>query len=669
MNFSGSIRIALGLLVLVIGSSPAQAQQFYRADSTRIVAPAGMPEMMRGIGLGGWLVPEGYMLHTPGEWGPRQINAAIVDLIGGEAAATFWDLYRTYHVAEKDIAAIASWGFDHVRLPMHWNLLYDDWDSSFIESGFATIDSLLTWCEQHELGLILDMHAAPGAQSDGPIADSDGEARLWTEPDPYQDILVDIWAEIARRYANSPAIIGYDLLNEPVTPDSVVDPGQTLRALYIRITDAIREHDPNHIVFIEGNYFATTFDYLMPPFDENMVYTFHKYWNPADLGTIWYLLNIRSEWNTPLWLGETGENSNIWYYQTMRLAEENDIPWNFWTHKKIRTTTSPLSSPILPGYQRVLDYWHDSGPRPTTDDAREALFAQARILDLDSARVNVGVLPALMDASWETLRQPVAENTIPGIINAVDYDLGNQGVTYLDSDYWAVSGAPGGGNSGTHLRNDGVDIELSLDPQGHAYNVGWLAPLEWMEYTVEVTESGIYSVDIRLASPDGGGNLNMYLDGQNIGEVTVDATGGWQIWNSQTVSGIELTQGTHILRLTVGRRGAFNLNRLSFSLTQATHVELPDRIGQVDVDLFPVPASDRVSLLFKERLEHSLQLEITDMLGRIVRKDDVEAGFLGRKVVSLSGLPAGLYFVRASSPAHGQQAHQVVFTRKIPVIR
>ncbi len=141
MNFSGSIRIALGLLVLVIGSSPAQAQQFYRADSTRIVAPAGMPEMMRGIGLGGWLVPEGYMLHTPGEWGPRQINAAIVDLIGGEAAATFWDLYRTYHVAEKDIAAIASWGFDHVRLPMHWNLLYDDWDSSFIESGFATIDS------------------------------------------------------------------------------------------------------------------------------------------------------------------------------------------------------------------------------------------------------------------------------------------------------------------------------------------------------------------------------------------------------------------------------------------------------------------------------------------------------------------------------------------------
>jgi hypothetical protein len=655
--------------MLILSVSAASAQDFYRTEGTRIVAPDGMPDMQRGIGLGGWLVPEGYMLHTPGHWGPRQINAAIVDLIGGEAATDFWELYREYHVAEKDIAAIAEWGFDHVRLPMHWNLLFDDWTETFREPGFATIDSLIAWSDRYNMGVILDMHAAPGAQSDGPIADSDGEARLWTEPDPYQDMLVDIWAEIARRYADSPTIIGYDLINEPVTPDSVVDPGQTLRALYIRITDAVRTHDPDHIIFIEGNYFATTFDHLMPPFDDNMVYTFHKYWNPPDMGTIWYLLNLRDEWQTPLWLGETGENSNVWYNQTMKLAEENDIPWNFWTHKKFRSTTSPVSSPITAGYQRILDYWHERGSRPTPGDARDWLMAQARALDFDSARVNVGVIPALMDASWETLRQPVAQNRIPGKINLVDYDLGTQGVTYFDSDFWATSGAPGGGNSGTHFRNDGVDIEASLAPGGHAYNVGWLAPLEWMEYTVEVTESGIYSVDALLASPDGGGSFTLYLNGQSIGHIAVDATGGWQIWNTQTLSGVELAQGTYVLRLTVGRRGEFNINQLTFSLTQATDVEIPLKSHFPEPELFPVPASERAFLHFKESVEHPLRLVVTDVLGRDVREDAVDAGFIGRKMVSLTGLPAGLYFVRVISKSHGDRADQVLFTRKIPVIR
>jgi len=660
------IRIALLLLLMPCGS--AFGQEFHRTEGTRIVAPDGALEMNRGIGLGGWLVPEGYMLHTPGHWGPRQINAAIVDLIGGEAAATFWELYREHHVAEADIEAIASWGFDHVRLPMHYNLLYDDWDGVFLESGFATIDSLVVWSKRNGMGVILDMHAAPGAQSDGPIADSDGEARLWTEPDPNQDMLVEIWAEIARRYANEETIIGYDLINEPVTPDSIVDPGQVLRALYIRITDAIRSVDTNHILFIEGNYFATTFDDLMPPFDDNMVYTFHKYWNPPDLGTIWYLLNIRDQWQTPLWLGETGENSNVWYHQTMQLAEENNIPWNFWTHKKIRSTTSPVSTPILPGYQRVLDYWHENGPRPTHDEAREALYAQARMLSIDSARVNIGVLPSLFDADWPTRREAVGENRIPGVINAVEYDLGNNQQTYSDAGYWAVSGSPGGGNNGGHLRNDGVDIELSTDPQGFPYNVGWMEPLEWMEYSVEVETSGIYSIDVRVASLGGGGVLNIYMDDALLGQLSVESTGGWQQWRSQVLEGIPLESGSRVLRVTVGRSGGFNLNRMTFSLTAATGTESVIPSDQVEPDIYPIPAAGHVVVDFKRSLEHPATLVVTDMLGREVRREVIEAGFAKRVKLSLSGLPAGLYAVHVRSSDPGQRATNPMFTRLMPVL-
>ena len=60
------------------------------------------------------------------------------------------------------------------------------------------------------------------------------------------------------------------------------------------------------ILFIEGNYFATTFDNLTPPFDDNMVYAFHKYWNGTDQGSIHYLLNLRNRDNVPIWAGETG---------------------------------------------------------------------------------------------------------------------------------------------------------------------------------------------------------------------------------------------------------------------------------------------------------------------------------------------------------------------------
>ena len=650
MNLSRWIPARSGwicLPLLLTMASPVSAQNFYHTDGTRIVAPDGYPDMMRGIGLGGWLVPEGYMLHVPGHWGPTQINDAVEDLIGEQYAEAFWQLYREHHVARIDVEAIASWGFDHIRLPMHYNLLWDDASSTFKEEGFATLDSLAVWCREAGLGLVLDMHAAPGAQSDGPIADSDGEARLWTEPEPHQTNLITIWREIARRFADRQEIIGYDLINEPVIPNSVDNHPVVLRDLYERITDAVREEDPNHIVFIEGNYFATTFDNLTPPFDDNLVYSFHKYWNPPSIGTIQYLLDIRDTYNVPLWLGETGENSNPWLYETVKLSESEAIPWNFWTHKKIRTTTAPLSTPILEGYQRVVDYWHGAGPRPSQAEAREALYGQARALALDSARVNPGVLPALLDPSFGSLREPVVNHVIPGIVNAVDYDLGNRGVTYSDREFWATSGSPGGGNSGTYLRNDGVDIELSSDPQGHAYNVGWLEPLEWMEYTVDVTTTGQYSADVRVASLSAGGNLSISMNGQTLGSLVAAFTGGWQQWVTQTIGPFDLTAGRHVLRVSIGRAGGFNLNRLTFNLLQATSVD--EKPGQElpRMDVYPNPASDQLSVIVSYPKGGPYDWTLEDVTGRQVRRESVHLGTDHHRFsLGVGDLAPGVYVLR-----------------------
>ncbi|MXW63801.1 MAG: cellulase family glycosylhydrolase [Bacteroidetes bacterium SB0662_bin_6] len=656
----GGIRYVAGVVSAFLLILPAQGQGFFRTEGTKILDRDGNPAIIRGLGLGGWLVPEGYMVHMTAIDGgsPRTIRAQIVDLIGEQGADRFFELYRAKYVAEKDIAAIAEWGFDHIRLPMHYNLLFDPDTETFIESGFELIDTFLDWCRKYELDVILDMHAAPGAQSEHNISDSDGEARLWTEPVPYQDQLVTIWTEIARRYVDDPLIIGYDLINEPVTPNSIGDDevqADALRALYVRLAEAIRQIDTNHILFIEGNYFATHFYKLEPPFDDNMVYAFHKYWNATDVGTINYLLDLRARNNVPLWLGESGENSNPWFYEVTRLAERYGIGWNWWTHKKIATITSPLSAPFAPGYKEVVDYLnappHAPKPRPSERAASEALFAMAEGLDLDSCITRPGVLAALLDPDYATLRKPFKEHPIPGIINAAEYDIGHAGATYHDTDLMRVDGQSGAGNNGYEYRNDGVDIERSEDPEGFEYNVGWMETTEWLTWTVQIDQAGIYDVEFRVAADaaGNGGILYLALNNERIGSnVPVPVTGGWQAWTSVWLRDVTLPPGEHVLKLVV-RNGGFNLNRMRFTLKEATAAEQADEIPKgMQLDgAWPNPFSGEVNLAFRTDRPVRARLEMVDMLGRTVYVHAPEAFGTGEHMWSVRpDLPTGMYFSR-----------------------
>ena len=259
------------------------AQGFLKVNGTNIVNDNGAL-LLKGIGLGGWLVQEGYMLQTSGfADAEHEIKSKILGLIGEQKTEDFYNKYWENYVREIDIKNIADWGFNSIRLPMHYNKLTDLSNLDFYyEEGFQTIDSLLSWCEKYNLYLILDLHAAPGGQSDEPISDyNPNQLSLW-ESAVYKDITVKLWKKLAERYADNEWIGGYDLINEPKW--ELGDDNATLRELYINITNAIREVDTNHIVFIEGNWFATEFTGLTPPWDENMVYSFHKYWNTNDVG-------------------------------------------------------------------------------------------------------------------------------------------------------------------------------------------------------------------------------------------------------------------------------------------------------------------------------------------------------------------------------------------------
>ncbi len=654
MRIPHLLSIPRGLWLLLLGFSLAVPQShaqpapgFFRTDGPNILDASGTPVVLRGLGLGGWLMPEGYMLHinAPDGGSPRSIRAQIESLIGQADTDRFYARYRANYVEEKDIAAIAEWGFDHVRLPFHYRVLYNPETGTFDEEGFALIDTFLEWCRTHGLYVILDMHATPGAQNSLNISDSDGQARLWTEPVPYQDQTVEIWEEIARRYADETLIIGYDLINEPVLPDGV--PGSALRALYVRLAEAIRPIDSNHILFIEGNWFATDFSALTPPFDDNMVYAFHKYWNGTDQGTIQYLLDIRSAHNVPLWLGESGENSNAWFFEVTRRLEALGIGWNWWTHKKIETTTAPRSAPFAPGYEALVNYWRGTAARPTAAAARAALFAMAEGLDLDSTEARPGVLAALLDPDYGTLREPFKPHPIPGVVNAVDYDIGNQFVTYFDRDYRTTSGKPGGGNTGGKYRNDGVDIERSSDPQGFAYNVGWLENTEWLTYTVEVEKAGRYDIELRVASATGGGRLRLRLGSEQIApDVAIAATGGWQNWRSVYVRDVALPAGTQVLRVEV-RTGGFNLNRMRFVLIEATGVAQPSTEKMGLLRHFPSPFSEEASIEFVAAVPVRASLTMYDVLGREVYAVAPEGFGAGVQTLTVQpDLPTGTYLYR-----------------------
>ncbi|MGN6503322.1 MAG: glycoside hydrolase family 5 protein, partial [Pseudolysinimonas sp.] len=195
---------------------PASFDGFVRARGTAIVDGSGRELLLRGVGLGNWMLPEGYMWRFgPGAESPREIEALVERLLGPDAAAAFWGGFRERFITERDIERIAAAGFDHVRLPINARVIQDDAGEP-IEQGYAMIDRLIEWCRAHRLWVLLDLHGAPGGQTGTNIDDSPhGKPELFMEP-RYRELTLRLWRDLASRYAAETVVLGYDLLNEPL---------------------------------------------------------------------------------------------------------------------------------------------------------------------------------------------------------------------------------------------------------------------------------------------------------------------------------------------------------------------------------------------------------------------------------------------------------------------
>jgi endoglucanase len=377
------MRLLLAVWMVVLLAAPAFAESgLVRTEGKRFVASDGSTLAIKGISLGNWLMPEGYMFKFEVAKAPRQIYGAFDRLLGPERAKAFWAEYRERYIAEDDIRFIKSVGFNTVRIPLHWDLFMTR-DGAMTGPGWALLDRMLGWVRAAGLYAIVDLHAAPGGQTGINHDDGPGYPLMFYVPRD-RDLTVKLWQAIAQRCAGDPTILGYDILNEPIAPyhdTATLNP--RLEPFYRQVTEAIRSVDPGRVVILAAGQWSSSFDMFGPPFAPNLAYTYHSFWASTKRDSIQRHLNFSNRYDVPLFLGETGELTDEWNARFRKLHEMHGIGWSFWTYKNLDTPSTVVSIPRPDGWTEIVAF-ADGVTRTKPSDA---LIEKAMAQYLDGMRL------------------------------------------------------------------------------------------------------------------------------------------------------------------------------------------------------------------------------------------------------------------------------------------
>jgi endoglucanase len=575
-------RLLFCFIICFFSFSSSYSQGFLKVNGRHLENDSSKNFILRGMGFGGWMLQEGYMFKLGFLGQQYKIKEKITEIIGKKEADIFYEKWLQNHTRQPDIDSMASWGFNSIRLPMHYNLFTLSvkeepvaGKNTWLREGFKMVDELLAWCKKNELYLILDLHAAPGGQgNDLAISDRNPqEPSLW-ESEANREKTIALWKELATRYANEPNIGGYDILNETnwgfsdtANDKRGIQEKQNipLRKLFIDITKAIRAVDTNHIIYLEGNGFANNYHGIFPLWDDNLVISFHKYGNFTTKETIQNFLDFREKYNVPLWLGETGENSNTWFTNTIKLAENNDIGWCWWQLKKMGIN-NPLEIVQPNDYDLFVDYCKGNIPKPSVEKSKQILSQLLENIKIENNIYHKDVTDAMFRQVQSTSTLPFKSNVISNktIINAVDFDLGRNGFAYNDKDtasYMYTPGVHTQGNRGRTYRNDGVDIKNDKNNQPYIFNI---ENDEWLLYTLFVEKSGNYHLSFTTSGAPG--IVNIYRNEKLILEnFQLPATKDSSQWKTSFTKMIHLEKGVNKIKIYF-EKGDFNLKNFQLEL-------------------------------------------------------------------------------------------------------
>ena len=536
--------------------------QLLTVSGKKIINTSNNQEViLNAMNFGNWMVMEGYMMNSTNQaTAQHKWKQKLTTLVGSASTTAFYNAWLSNHVTQADILEVKKWGFNAVRLPLHYEYFVnmgtpDVWNSQ----GFTILDSVLSWCAAAQIYAIVDLHATPGGQSNNDISDYDNtKPSLW-ESESNKTKTVNLWRKLSERYKNEAWIGGYDLINEPAWN---LPNGTDLRKLYGRLTDTIRSNNDNHILFIEGNWYSNDYTGLTPAWDPNMVYVFHKYWSDATTQDIKWITDFREAQNRPIWCGEHGENSNDHFTKIVETYKANGIGFSWWPMKKFESVNDFADAKYPSGYTDLLNYLGGSNPSLNPNTAFTTLMQLAENVKLANCKVQTEVLRSIFKQPGNRDTEPFSNKGMNGFAYS---DQAWENVRLTTNIYTAW-------NNGWVFRNNGVDLEATTDAVSNGYTVGWFNRGEWLKYTVDVSTAGTYTIEFRVAN---GNSTNGTVQIQNadgteiLATATVPPTGGWSTWRSIVVTGAIRTSGLQGIRM-VNVLGEFNVNSINFIFQNAT---------------------------------------------------------------------------------------------------
>jgi len=266
---------------------------------------------------------------------------------GSEARDELSDVFQRAWLREADVAWLAGRGFTVVRVPMSYRDLTTDPDDdvparlTWNERAFARLDDLLVWCERYGLYAVLDLQESPGGHNGYA-----GEAKLYGDA-ALQQLTVELWQELSRRYQARDVVAAYSLLAEPFGAPSAADRD----AMYDRLVTAIRERGDDHLLVIHDGFLGM--NSLPTPADlgwTGVVYSTHIFEFAArsleDYQAIVsgfhdpVLTKAQARQGVPYYIGSfSTRRHEPWAYQAAQLLvdwyTEHGWSWSVWTLKRI----------------------------------------------------------------------------------------------------------------------------------------------------------------------------------------------------------------------------------------------------------------------------------------------------------------------------------------------
>lgn len=331
-------------------------QVLLRAEGSHVVDGAGRRIVLKGFGLGGWLNMENFITgYASSEVLHRETMRSV---LGEHIADALFVAFLDGFFTDADAQFLSSLSVNSLRIPLNYRHLEDDLKPGAIrEDGFAQLDRVIADCAAHGIYTIIDLHAAPGGQNGHWHSDTlFHRPQLWEQGD-FQQRTVALWQAIADHYRDEPWLAGYNLLNEPAAEN----PEDLLR-LYRLIESAVRDVDPKHMLFLDGNRFSKEFTGFGEPFS-NTVYAIHQYPPPCRFdggpypgvtdGEFYDRDGVRRDFETmaaymlerelPIWVGEFGPvytgQPDTDAMKRQLLADELQVyasygaGWSLWTYK------------------------------------------------------------------------------------------------------------------------------------------------------------------------------------------------------------------------------------------------------------------------------------------------------------------------------------------------